>query len=161
MTMTQMLPIGIGLAVAALVLLFVLLQRKRPTGALPPDALPPEDWPPLEPEAPAAPLPELVALSSPFLLEPIGEPDDLGQIKGIGPKMQALLKELGVFHYSQIAEWTPVQLAAVDAKLGQFQGRPERDQWQSQARLLASGDRKAYERVHGKLGPDAAPGGGA
>lgn len=161
MTTIQMLLIALGLAVVALALLFVLRRRKHPTGALPPDALPLEDLPPAEPEVPAAPLPELVALSSPFLPEPVGEPDDLGQIKGIGPKMQALLKELGVFHFSQIAEWTPVQLAAVDAKLGQFQGRPERDQWQSQARLLASGDRKAYERVHGKLGPDAAPGGGA
>ena len=161
MTTTQMLLIALGLAVVALALLFVLRQRRRPTGGLVdpfPVPLPPE---PAEPEVPAAPLPELVALSSPFLSEPISEPDDLGQIKGIGPKMQTLLKELGVFHYSQIAEWTPVQLAAVDAKLGQFQGRPERDQWQSQARLLASGDRKAYERVHGKLGPDAAPGGGA
>jgi predicted flap endonuclease-1-like 5' DNA nuclease len=73
------------------------------------------------------------------------------RIKGIGPKLSARLAELGVFHYAQIAGWTPEQLAAVDAQLGNFQGRPERDQWQSQARLLASGDVKAYERAHGKL----------
>lgn len=160
MTTTQMLLIALGLAVLLLALLFLLRKRQRPTGGLvdPYPVTPPEA---AEPTVPAPDSPEPVALSSPFMEKPEGEPDDLGQIKGIGPKMQALLKELGVFHYRQIAEWTPAQLATVDAKLGQFQGRPERDQWQSQARLLASGDRKAYERVHGKLGPDAAPGGGA
>lgn len=94
--------------------------------------------------------------ASPFLAAPDGEADDLTQIKGIGPKLSARLAELGVFHFRQIANWTPAQLAAVDAQLGNFQGRPERDQWQSQARLLASGDRKAYERAHGKLGDAAA-----
>ncbi len=89
--------------------------------------------------------------ASPFLPAPEGEPDDLSRIKGIGPKLSARLAELGVFHYSQIAGWTPEQLATVDAQLGNFQGRPQRDQWQSQARLLASGDVKAYERAHGKL----------
>ncbi|MGQ5702008.1 hypothetical protein ACUJ46_08165 [Sandaracinobacteroides sp. A072] len=93
--------------------------------------------------------------ASPFLPGPEGEPDDLMRIKGIGPKLSARLAELGVFHYRQIADWTPEQLAHVDSQLGQFQGRPERDQWQSQARLLASGDVKAYERAHGKLGPSA------
>ncbi len=90
---------------------------------------------------------------SPFLAVPDGPPDELMAIKGIGPKLAARLRELGVFHYRQIAQWTPAQLAQVDAELGPFQGRPERDQWQSQARLLAAGDLKAYERAHGKLGP--------
>lgn len=105
---------------------------------------------------PAEPLPPAPALAagvdSPFLAIPDGEADDLIRIKGIGPKLSALLNGLGVFHYRQIAGWTPEQLAIVDAQLGQFQGRPERDQWQSQAGLLASGDVKAYERLHGKLG---------
>lgn len=107
--------------------------------------------------APAAAPPQSAAppqpadLPSPFLAAPEGTADDLMRIKGIGPKLSARLAELGVFHYAQIAGWTPEQLAAVDAQLGNFQGRPERDQWQSQARLLASGDVKAYERAHGKL----------
>jgi len=93
--------------------------------------------------------------ASPFLVAPVGAPDDLMRIKGIGPKLSARLAELGVFHYSQIADWTAAQLGVVDAQLGSFQGRPLRDQWQSQARLLASGDIKAYERTHGKLEPRA------
>lgn len=89
---------------------------------------------------------------SPFLAEPDGEPDNLRQIKGIGPKLAARLQELGVFHFRQIADWSPEQLVIVDTQLGNFQGRPERDQWQSQARLLADQDIKAYEKLHGKLG---------
>jgi predicted flap endonuclease-1-like 5' DNA nuclease len=106
---------------------------------------------------PAGPELSAPAVPSPFLAAPDGPADDLMAIKGIGPKLAARLAELGVFHYRQIAGWTPAQLAKVDAELGAFQGRPERDQWQSQARLLAAGDIKAYERAHGKLGP----GGGA
>lgn len=117
---------------------------------------------PAEPAKPvsAAPGAEPVAepaagAASPFLPAADGTADDLSKIKGIGPKLSARLAELGVFHYRQIAGWSPAQLAEVDAQLGNFAGRPERDQWQSQARLLAEGDVKAYERVHGKLGPAA------
>lgn len=110
---------------------------------------------------PAAPAPDGpaagAAVPSPFLPAPDGPADDLMAIKGIGPKLAARLSELGVFHYRQIAGWTPAQLAEVDAQLGAFQGRPERDQWQSQARLLAAGDIKGYERAHGKLGPGTGP----
>lgn len=112
----------------------------------PPAAVPPEVAP--APGPAAAPQGDS---ASPFLPAPDGPADDLSRIKGIGPRLSARLAELGVFHYRQIAGWTPDQLAAVDAQLGTFQGRPERDQWQSQARLLASGDVKAYERAHGKL----------
>lgn len=119
-----------------------------PAAPPPPVAGPPADTPPAD--VPAAPAPPSGG-QSPFLSAPDGPADDLSRIKGIGPKLSARLAELGVFHYSQIAGWTPEQLAQVDAQLGNFQGRPERDQWQSQARLLASGDVKAYERVHGKL----------
>jgi predicted flap endonuclease-1-like 5' DNA nuclease len=150
MTNSQLMLIG-ALIVAVIVVAFALLRaRARPVAVEPApvaDALPP---PPPPADTP-----------SPFLPAPDGEADDLGRIKGVGPKLQARLKELGVFHYAQIAGWTPAQLALVDAELGQFQGRPERDQWQSQARLLASGDTKAYERAHGKLGPDGTPGAGA
>lgn len=104
----------------------------------------------LAPAEPEAPIP------SPFVFAEPQARDDLQQIKGIGPKLEIMLHGLGVFSFSQIASWSPEQLALVDAKLGSFTGRPERDQWQSQASLLAAGDIKAYERVHGKLGGKAA-----
>jgi predicted flap endonuclease-1-like 5' DNA nuclease len=125
-----------------------------PTVAAPPPATP-AAAPPITERPPAEPAPLPADLSSPFLAAPVGTADDLMRIKGIGPKLSARLAELGVFHYSQIADWTPAQLDAVDTQLGNFQGRPMRDQWQSQARLLASGDVKAYERAHGKLEPPA------
>jgi predicted flap endonuclease-1-like 5' DNA nuclease len=86
---------------------------------------------------------------------PGGPPDDLQQIKGIGPKLVTLLNSLGVTRFDQIAGWSAEELAAIDARLGNFQGRPMRDRWQEQARLLASRDLKAFERLHGKIGDQA------
>ncbi|MCG2840253.1 hypothetical protein L6Q21_04565 [Sandaracinobacter sp. RS1-74] len=151
---------GLLLLALAVFVAFRLIGRAK---AAPPPVEVAEQAPP---PAAAPPLAPAADTPSPFLPAPEGEADDLSRIKGIGPKLSARLKELGVFHYRQIAGWTPEQMALVDSELGQFQGRPERDQWQSQARLLASGDVKAYERAHGKLGPDKpgpgdATGGGA
>lgn len=149
----------IYLLVGAVLLLAVIYllarwQRQRPTDRISPDAgLPKTAAEATAAEAPVPEAPSVAPGDSPFLPAPDGEADDLGRIKGIGPKLSTMLTELGVFHYRQIAAWTPEQLAHVDSQLGRFQGRPERDQWQSQAQLLADGDIKAYERAHGKLGP--------
>lgn len=77
--------------------------------------------------------------------------DDLGRIKGIGPKLKALLTSLGVTTYAQIASWTDEDIARIDAQLGSFAGRARRDNWVEQARLLASGDAAAYEAKFGKI----------
>ena len=77
--------------------------------------------------------------------------DDLTRIKGLGPKLSTLLAGLGVTRFAQIAAWTDADLAAIDAKLGSFAGRPARDQWVEQARLLAAGDTAGYESRFGKL----------
>jgi predicted flap endonuclease-1-like 5' DNA nuclease len=80
-----------------------------------------------------------------------GPADDLTRIKGVGPKLMTLLAGLGITRFSQVAEWTEADLAHVDAQLGAFTGRPQRDNWIEQARLLASGDVAAYEAKFGKL----------
>ncbi len=67
-----------------------------------------------------------------------GGPDDLKQLKGVGPKLEGLLNELGFFHFDQIAAWTPEQVAWVDSRL-KFKGRIEREGWIPQARELADG----------------------
>lgn len=77
--------------------------------------------------------------------------DDLGRIKGVGPKLKALLGSLGVTSYAQIAAWTDDDVARIDAQLGSFAGRAKRDNWVEQARLLASGDAAAYEAKFGKI----------
>lgn len=80
-----------------------------------------------------------------------GEADDLTRIKGVGPKLVTLLANLGITRFAQIAQWSEADLAGIDAQLGAFAGRPARDNWIEQARLLASGDTAAYEAKFGKL----------
>ncbi|MEY8839120.1 NADH-quinone oxidoreductase subunit E, partial [Cribrihabitans sp. XS_ASV171] len=67
-----------------------------------------------------------------------GGPDDLQKLKGVGPKLEGLLNEMGFFHFDQIASWTPEQVAWVDSRL-KFKGRIEREGWIPQARELADG----------------------
>ncbi len=77
--------------------------------------------------------------------------DDLTRIKGVGPKLRTLLASLGVTRFAQIAAWSEADLARIDPQLGAFAGRPARDQWIEQAKLLAAGDTAAYEAQFGKL----------
>jgi predicted flap endonuclease-1-like 5' DNA nuclease len=77
--------------------------------------------------------------------------DDLLRMKGVGPKLKALLHELGITRFAQIAAWTDTDIAAIDARLGNFKGRPIRDQWVDQAKFLAAGDIAGFEAHYGKL----------
>ena len=71
-----------------------------------------------------------------LLKKPKGEADDLKKLSGLGPKLEASLNEIGVYHYSQIASWTAEETAWVDAAL-KLRGRIERDNWIDQAKDLA------------------------
>ncbi len=64
-----------------------------------------------------------------------GKPDDLLRISGVGPKNEKILHSLGYFHFDQIADWTPENVAWVDDHL-RFGGRIDREEWINQARLL-------------------------
>jgi predicted flap endonuclease-1-like 5' DNA nuclease len=77
--------------------------------------------------------------------------DDLTRIKGLGPKVAALLHGLGVTSFAQIAAWDEAEIDRIDGQLGTFTGRIRRDDWQTQARLLAAGDTAAYEAKFGRL----------
>ena len=68
-----------------------------------------------------------------------GQPDDLKMIKGVGPKLEALLNEMGFYHYDQLADWGAAEIAWVDRNLQGFKGRVTRDRWVAQARILAAG----------------------
>jgi predicted flap endonuclease-1-like 5' DNA nuclease len=72
----------------------------------------------------------------PPILAGIGEPDDLKFIVGIGPVLERMLHNLGVTTFRQIALWSERDSAEFDAKLPEFPGRIERDQWVTQAREL-------------------------
>lgn len=65
--------------------------------------------------------------------------DDLQKIKGVGPKMESVLNEKGVYQYAQLANFTADDLAWLDAATGSFPGRAERDDWVGQAKGLMSG----------------------
>jgi large subunit ribosomal protein L21 len=66
-----------------------------------------------------------------------GKADDLKKITGVGPKLESLLNDSGVYHYDQIAAWTADEIAYMDDKLS-FKGRIERDGWIAQAAQLAA-----------------------
>ena len=68
-----------------------------------------------------------------------GKADDLKKIKGIGPKLEELCHSLGFYHFDQIAAWTEDEVAWVDQNLEGFKGRVTRDDWMSQAKVLAEG----------------------
>lgn len=70
--------------------------------------------------------------------------DDFTRLKGVGPKLAAQLRDLGVTSFAQIAAWSEADIERVDAQLGRFQGRIRRDNWVEQARLLAAGDQAAF-----------------
>ena len=73
-----------------------------------------------------------------LLSGPKGNPDDLKQISGIGPKLERTLNELGVYHFHQIAQFTASNVAWVDEHL-RFKGRIQREGWVEQAVELAAG----------------------
>jgi len=78
-------------------------------------------------------------------------PDNLRLIKGLGPKLNTLLNDLGVTRFDQIAGLDAKAVAALDAKLGTFAGRITRDNFVDQAGLLAKGDVAGFEAKYGKL----------
>lgn len=67
---------------------------------------------------------------------PALQADDLQQIVGVGPKLDALLHTLGIRHYAQIARWTDAELDQAAAQLPGFGSRIRRDDWRGQCRVL-------------------------
>lgn len=109
---------------------------------------------PAEPEGadePAAPASDATAEgdTTPQIVEPAERPDDetkpelftretapridnLQEISGIGPKIEATLNTLGVFTFDQIADWTEENAMWVGSSLA-FRGRVQRERWVEQA----------------------------
>jgi predicted flap endonuclease-1-like 5' DNA nuclease len=74
----------------------------------------------------------------PALGAPQGAADDLKLIKGIGPNNERTLNGLGVYHFSQISDWSPDHASWIGHQMA-FAGRIERESWIPQAKLLAAG----------------------
>ena len=117
------------------------------------EAAPPEALPTADPDVaqPAVPVVEDFAGIA-FPPHSTDHADELTRLKGVGPKLAAMLNEQGITRYEQLASMDDAQLAALDARLGTFKGRLARDRVPEQARYLASGDTAGFEATFGKLG---------
>lgn len=81
------------------------------------------------------------ASAAPAAAKPAGiarpqAPDDLKAISGIGPKLEKVLNDQGIWSYGQIAALSEAEIAWLDDRMG-FSGRIGRDDWVGQARALA------------------------
>jgi len=85
-------------------------------------------------------------------------PDNLELLKGVGPKVNNMLKAMGITSFEQVANWTQADIAEIDSKLGAFAGRISRDNWVEQAKLLVAGDVAAFEKKYGALGSEVTKG---
>lgn len=107
----------------------------EPAASIPPEPAPepaakPRAAPPAEPKKTPGARPE--GLPGPRG----GRPDDLSKIKGVGPKSVEKLHSLGVYHFDQIAAWTPDNVKWMSATLA-APGRLEKGRWVAQAKELA------------------------
>jgi predicted flap endonuclease-1-like 5' DNA nuclease len=143
---SQYWPFVVILLIAVIIVIF--LARRGKTVAL---DKPSSITPTLSREAkPAVAEPEVAPTF--FRIEPMaGTPDNLLEIKGLGPRIAMMLNGLGVTRFEQIARLTPDEQVQLDQHLGPFKGRIDQDRWIDQARILASGDREAFEREFGKI----------
>jgi len=76
------------------------------------------------------------------LLKSIGsatakDKDDLKVIKGVGPKLEGILNDMGIFTYKQVSKMKKKEYDLVDSMLSTFKGRGQRDDWAGQAKKLA------------------------
>ncbi|MGB0250387.1 MAG: hypothetical protein ACPGAG_00385 [Paracoccaceae bacterium] len=102
-------------------------------------------------QAPKAEAPEVEAVEDAVRPEALsgarnGDADDLKMIKGVGPKLEIMLNELGFYHFDQIAGWSAAEVAWVNDNLTGFKGRVSRDNWVEQARKLASGQETEFSK---------------
>jgi NADH-quinone oxidoreductase subunit E len=93
--------------------------------------------------------PSLTDKNRPAALEKPAAVDDLKLISGVGPKIEVVLHDLGIFTFTQVASWKKAERDWVDSYLN-FKGRIERDDWVKQAKALARGGVAEYVRVFGK-----------
>ena len=75
-----------------------------------------------------------------------GGADDLKLISGVGPKMEGMLNDMGFWHFDQVASWRKKEVQWVNDNLEGFKGRIERDDWVSQAKILAKGGETEFSK---------------
>ncbi len=76
-------------------------------------------------------------------------PDDLKKISGVGPQLEKKLHSLGIYTFKQISQWSEENVAWVDEYLS-FKGRITREDWISQAKILADGGETEFSKKFDK-----------
>ncbi len=67
-----------------------------------------------------------------------GKPDNLTLIDGVGGAIEKKMFKLGIFHFDQVAKMTKDELVWLGNSVG-FPGRPERENWLGESKMLAKG----------------------
>ena len=62
-------------------------------------------------------------------------PDDLKQIRGVGPALERFLHKRGVFWFRQVATWTHADIDKFEFLLPNFSGRIQREHWVHSAQV--------------------------
>ena len=83
--------------------------------------------------------------------EGAGPGDELERLKGVGPRLAAMLRAHGILRFEQVAGLTASELERLDEDLGAFRGRLQRDRVIEQADYLARGDTDGFEQRFGNL----------
>lgn len=85
---------------------------------------------------PAGNLDQTGAVESSDEGQAVGEsPDDLKQIRGVGPGLERFLHKRGVFWFSQVATWSQKDIDKFEFLLPNFGGRIQRENWVHSARV--------------------------
>ncbi|MEM1365208.1 MAG: hypothetical protein AAGH82_05590 [Pseudomonadota bacterium] len=71
--------------------------------------------------------------------------DNLTLIDGVGNAIEKRLFELGIFHFDQIAKWTPENCVWIGNQIG-FPGRAERENWVGESEILSAGGTTDHAR---------------
>jgi NADH-quinone oxidoreductase subunit E len=94
---------------------------------------------PARPQAPAS-------APNGLLSERPVQPDRLQAIAGIGPVLERVLNELGIYRFGQLARLTPDNIEWLASRIDWFPQRIQREDWVGQAR-----------RLHREVHPDEEP----
>ena len=62
-------------------------------------------------------------------------PDDLKQIRGVGPALERFLHKRGVFWFKQVATWSQADIDKFEFLLPNFSGRIQRENWVHSAQV--------------------------
>ena len=98
-------------------------------------------------------VPEPVVESTPLVVTPplAVEADDLTVIEGIGPKIQMLFNQYGIYTYRQLAETDVSRMKEILAAAGPQLAMHDPGTWPSQANLAANDQWEALKSIQGFL----------